>query len=119
MRNESHHEDGITGPSEGHSTRDNGAAYSPLTFDPTPYLHYLSESELSDEQKRELLETLWSIMVSFVDMGFNIGPSQQVLDKSSKQKSELASGFSGAVSSTKNSKKQPKRKTATAPKRKP
>lgn len=32
----------------------------------------LTELRLSEEQERELLETLWSIMSSFVEMGFSV-----------------------------------------------
>lgn len=32
----------------------------------------LVELRLSDEQERDLLETLWSIMSSFVEMGFSV-----------------------------------------------
>ncbi len=32
---------------------------------------------IPDDQKRELIETLWSIVVAFVDFGFGIHPVQQ------------------------------------------
>ncbi|MBJ7579306.1 hypothetical protein JHC09_15625 [Devosia sp. MC532] len=93
MRSESHHEDGITGPSEGYSTRDNATAYRPLAFDPTPYLHHLADADLTDAQKVELLETLWQIMVHFVDLGMGISPIQQAMDKSAKTETSLEPGF--------------------------
>jgi len=49
-----------------------------LTIDWGLYEHYLEESDLSDDDKRALIETLWSIMVSFVDLGFRISPLQQI-----------------------------------------
>lgn len=45
-----------------------------LTFDVALYQHYLDDSGLSEEQKRDFLEVLWSLMVSFVDLGFGIDP---------------------------------------------
>lgn len=36
------------------------------------YAHYLSDMELSEDQQKELLSTLWQIMVAFVDLGFNV-----------------------------------------------
>jgi hypothetical protein len=40
------------------------------------YAEYLDEFEISDEQKNELLLTLWMIMVSFVDMHMGIDSVQ-------------------------------------------
>ena len=42
------------------------------------YEHYLAECDLTEDQKREFLETLWSIIVGFVDLGFGVHPVQQV-----------------------------------------
>lgn len=36
------------------------------------YKAHLDEMDLSDHQARELLETLWSIMVTFVDIGWGV-----------------------------------------------
>ena len=34
------------------------------------YRHHLDEFDLTEEQKDELLVTLWQIMIQFVDLGF-------------------------------------------------
>jgi len=34
------------------------------------YRHHLDELDLTEEQKQELLITLWQIMTQFVDLGF-------------------------------------------------
>ena len=47
-----------------------------LSIDWELYGSYLEESDLNDDQKREFIETLWSIAVSFVDLGFGIAPVQ-------------------------------------------
>lgn len=41
-------------------------------LDPADYLKDLAGLDYSEAQKRELLETLWSIMGSFARMGFSI-----------------------------------------------
>lgn len=49
-----------------------------LAIDWELYGAYLEESDLDEDQKREFIEALWSIVVSFVDLGFGIDPTQQV-----------------------------------------
>ena len=46
------------------------AALPPPTLN--EFREYLDDYELSEEQKNELLQTLWWIMVSFVDIGFGV-----------------------------------------------
>ncbi len=48
-----------------------------ITFDYSLYDHYLEDTELSDDQKREFLEALWSIICEFVALGFEVHPVQQ------------------------------------------
>lgn len=43
-----------------------------LTVDWEAYGHYLDESDLTDEEKREFIETIWAIVVGFVDLGFAV-----------------------------------------------
>lgn len=61
-----------------------------LTIDWELYGKHLDESDLSDAEKREFLETLWSIVVSFVDLGFGVHPLQQVTDNTCAQQAEIA-----------------------------
>jgi hypothetical protein len=57
-----------------------------LTIDYTAYEHFLENSDASDEEKRELLETLWNVICEFVAIGFNVHPVQQAMqDKNSGQ----------------------------------
>lgn len=55
-----------------------GAGNPSLGVDWAFYAHYLEDSDLSDEEKREFIETLWSIVTSFVDLGFGLHPAQLV-----------------------------------------
>lgn len=43
-----------------------------LTVDWEAYVPLLEGSKLSEEDKREFIETLWSIVVGFVDLGFSV-----------------------------------------------
>lgn len=49
-----------------------------LSIDWDLYGSMLEDSDLDEDQKRELIESLWSIVVTFVDLGFGIHPIQQV-----------------------------------------
>lgn len=49
-----------------------------LEVDLEKYQAYLDDAALSDEHKQEFLEALWSIVVSFVDLGFGVHPMQEV-----------------------------------------
>jgi hypothetical protein len=51
--------------------------FQALTLDVELYQGFIDDPEMSDADKRKLIETLWSIMVSFVDLGFGIHPLQQ------------------------------------------
>ena len=42
----------------------------------------LEDSDLPLEQQKELIETLWSIVVMFVDMGFDLDPVAQICGSS-------------------------------------
>lgn len=48
-----------------------------LTLDVEYYQSFIDDVDISDEQKQELIETLWNIVVQFVDLGFGIHPLQQ------------------------------------------
>lgn len=58
---------------------DNKARRSPpvVTVDYDLYASYLADSGLTEGQKREYIETLWSIVCDFVALGFNVHPVQQ------------------------------------------
>jgi len=49
-----------------------------LSIDWELYAELLSESDLTDEEKREFIETLWSLVVSFVDLGFGISSESRI-----------------------------------------
>ena len=48
-----------------------------LTLDVSLYEEFLKDSDLSESKKQEFFEALWLIIVSFVDLGFEVHPLQQ------------------------------------------
>lgn len=52
----------------------------PLELDAQKYIGELSELDLSEAQKLELLEVLFSIMYSFVQLGFDVKSCGQILE---------------------------------------
>ena len=51
-----------------------------LSIDWELYGQYLDDSDLSEADKRACIEALWSIMVSFVDMGFRLAPVPDIYE---------------------------------------
>ena len=49
-----------------------------LSVDWEFYAAMLEESDLTPAEQKELIETLWSIVVAFVDLGFDLHPVQQI-----------------------------------------
>ncbi|MDJ0826437.1 MAG: hypothetical protein QNJ16_13105 [Rhodobacter sp.] len=49
-----------------------------LRFDWEDWLPYLADSELSEDQKREFIESLWAIVMGFVDLGFHLNPTAEI-----------------------------------------
>ncbi len=73
------------------------AAIPTLTIDWELYGEYLEEFDLSDAEQRELIEALWSIVVSFVDLGFNIHPAQLATKDCCERNDSLIAGKSASV----------------------
>lgn len=63
------------------SGTNNEKAWPTLTIDYALYDKYLEGANLSDEEKREFLDTLWNVIVAFVDMGFGVHPVQQICEQ--------------------------------------
>ncbi|MAZ18484.1 MAG: hypothetical protein CL535_19430 [Ahrensia sp.] len=55
-----------------------------VTVDVEKYQSFLDESDLTDEQKEEFLNAIWSIVVSFVEFGFGVHPLQEVCGQNSE-----------------------------------
>lgn len=59
-------------PVEGRSQRENTKT---VQFDLEAYMPLLEDTDISDDQKLELLQALYAIMASFVDLGFSLEAS--------------------------------------------
>jgi len=53
------------------------------------YASMLHDSDMPLEEQKELVETLWSIAVAFVDMGFDLSPVQQICGESDDPLSDV------------------------------
>jgi len=51
-----------------------------ITVDYDAYAHFLDDTDLTDDQKREFLQALWTIITEFVSMGFAVHPVQQATE---------------------------------------
>lgn len=73
-------------------------AKSVLKLDFEKYEPLLADETIPEAQKRELIETLWSIITQFVAMGFEIHPVQAVQEAcgqptNTSDQSALSSAF--------------------------
>lgn len=62
-----------------------------LSVDVDYFQTYLDDADIPDSKKRELVETVWNISVSFVDLGFGLNPVQQATQEKPKHAPELNS----------------------------
>jgi hypothetical protein len=70
--------------------QESNPTYPTLSIDWDLYSEYLEDSDLTDDQKREFIQTLWNIVVSFVDLGFGIHPMQQAYEENDELSSLIA-----------------------------
>ena len=68
------------------------------------WLPYLEDSGASEEDKRQLIETLWDIMLGFVDLGWDIAESAET----SGQSIDLTAVLREAVLNSENTRTQEK-----------
>jgi hypothetical protein len=54
-------------------------AVAPLKLDPDDYRHHFNEFDLTEDQQNELLQALWYIMSTFVDIGWRVDTVQMLL----------------------------------------
>jgi len=58
--------------------RHTGATRPVITVDVPLYEQYLAESDLTEEEKHEFLQTSWKFICEFVMLGYGVHPLQQV-----------------------------------------
>ena len=49
-----------------------------LTVDYDTYAHLLENSDMSEQQKRQFIQALWSVIYGFASLGFGVHPVQHV-----------------------------------------
>ncbi len=47
-----------------------------LTLDVDRYQSYLDDPALTPERRHEMLQTIWSILTAFIDLGFDVAPEE-------------------------------------------
>lgn len=57
------------------------SAQRSLTIDVARYQEYLDGSDLTPEQKEDFLHAVWSVVVTFVELGFGVHPLQEISGK--------------------------------------
>ncbi len=83
------------------SARLNAPPRSTLTVDVAKYEAFLEDTNMTDAQKEEFLQALWSVIVSFVELGFGVHPLQEVCGQNAETHAERAKdGFNGVNSET-------------------
>ncbi len=53
-----------------------------LTLDVELFQHMLEDTSLTDAEKQAFLETLWTIIVEFVQLGWGVHPLQKLQENS-------------------------------------
>lgn len=73
-----------------------------LTLDVALYESYLENTDMTEDERRVFLEALWSVIVGFVDLGFEIHPLQLACGQNDETRSikpadlvKLADRFTG------------------------
>ncbi|MEX5600426.1 hypothetical protein [Pseudophaeobacter sp. C1-32P7] len=86
-----------------------GRSAPSLEIDVERYQAYLDDPSLSREQKVEILTAFWSVITTFVEMGFGVHPVQQACGK---PRTELEhAGFSESTEVRLDQCKQPDEQT--------
>ncbi len=68
-----------------------------LSVDVQKYQDLLDGSGLTDEQKQQVLEALWSLIMNFVELGFEVHPLQEVCGQDDAEDTEHAKDAFDAV----------------------
>lgn len=70
-----------------------------IQFDARAFAHFLDESDLTESQKLEYIQTIWGIVLQFIDMGFGIHPLQMALGQQACGQFEEAAVLCGEADS--------------------
>ena len=81
------------------SVRAPGPLPHALELDAAKYAAYVADLDVADHHQRKFLETVWSILRAFIELGFSVEGSQLVpgLEVSCEQRQRLAPGESTSL----------------------
>lgn len=63
-----------------------------MAVDVERYQRYLDDTDLTEAEKKEFLQALWNVIISFVELGFGVHPLQEVCGKDAGIDTESAEG---------------------------
>jgi hypothetical protein len=52
-----------------------------VEVDLAKYQSFIDDPSLTPEQREDVIKTIWSIIINFVDLGFGVHPMQEVCGK--------------------------------------
>ena len=78
---------------------DAAAARPVVTVDVERYRSLLEDSGLSEAQKEEFIQALWSIVVAFVELGFGVHPLQEVCGQNREEILKQGKNFADLLES--------------------
>lgn len=64
------------------------AARRIIKVDVERYQAYLDGTSMTDQQKRDFLQAMWLVMISFVELGFEVHPIQHACGKNTATSKE-------------------------------
>ena len=76
------------------------AARRIIKVDVERYQSYLDDTGMTDQQKKDFLQAMWLVMMSFVEIGFEVHPIQHVCGKASSPGNETSINELDAVNCT-------------------
>jgi len=82
-----------TSPPDTNINPDTPPSRPSLHFDVNDWLPYIEDENATYEQKVELIETLWSIVIGFVDLGWDIKSSPESCGEDADLYTLLSSGM--------------------------
>ncbi len=62
-----------------------------LQVDYARYEAYLADADMSEEEKREFLDSLWEIICNFVSLGYGVHPIQEAQNNREGNKKSISS----------------------------
>lgn len=70
-----------------------------IAVDVEKYQAYLDGSDMTDKEKEQFLQSLWQIIVGFVELGFGVHPVQEACEKRGLTEIEFAASGEDVVCS--------------------